>query len=50
MIVCKCKRKFVYSHETNAYDRASFEQEQEYLNKLKEKEYNNDTAPPSSNG
>ncbi len=33
MIKCKCGRRFVLNLDTNTYKRASFEEEQEYLNK-----------------
>jgi hypothetical protein len=37
LIECKCKRRYVYSKELNEYQRASFQEEQQYLKELNKK-------------
>lgn len=33
MVQCKCKRRYILDLDINAYRRATFEEEQEFLNK-----------------
>jgi len=34
LIECKCKRRYVYSKEFNEYQRATFQEEQQFLREL----------------
>jgi hypothetical protein len=38
MVQCKCKRRYVFSKETNKYQRATFAEEQQLLKELEKKE------------
>jgi hypothetical protein len=33
LVECKCKRRYILDQETDQYRRATFEEEEEYLNK-----------------
>ena len=37
MVECKCKRRYVYNKELNEYQRASFQEEQQFLRELNKK-------------
>ena len=37
MVECKCKRRYVYNKELNEYQRASFQEEQQFLRDLNKK-------------
>jgi len=37
LVECKCKRRYVYNKELNEYQRASFQEEQQFLRDLNKK-------------
>jgi hypothetical protein len=37
LVECKCKRRYVYNKELNEYQRASFQEEQQFLKELNKK-------------
>ena len=37
LVECKCKRRYVYNKEFNEYQRASFQEEQQFLRELNKK-------------
>lgn len=37
LIECKCKRRYVYNKELNEYQRATFQEEQQFLKSLNKK-------------
>lgn len=37
MVECKCKRRYIFNKELNEYQRASFQEEQQFLKELSKK-------------
>ncbi len=37
LVECKCKRRYIYNKELNEYERASFQEEQQFLKELSKK-------------
>ena len=37
LVECRCKRRYVYNKELNEYQRASFQEEQQFLKELNKK-------------
>jgi hypothetical protein len=37
LVQCKCSRRYTYNKELNEYNRASFQEEQQYLKELSKK-------------
>lgn len=39
LVECKCKRRYIYNKELNEYERASFQEEQQFLKDLSKKNF-----------